>query len=191
MDAHRTVWILAGWLTFPAMAFFLWFAVQLRAFLRLAPQIDDGLPTYALVGALGSVILNIAAAAIAIALAFHPSADLGATLRPLYDVYNILGELFVFPLVVMVFAVSHSGRRHASLPEGLVWLGYLTALLLTLSTFSVFFTTGAFALASPLTLFTGLVPFTLWMIWVSVVLIRVPRAGAGVVVAAEIDVSTS
>ncbi|HZO93674.1 MAG TPA: hypothetical protein VFB22_07870 [Candidatus Baltobacteraceae bacterium] len=192
MSAHRSMWLFANWLAFPGVVLFLWFAVQLRAYLRLAPQIDDGLPTYAFAAAVTTVAVELAWSALAMTVAFHPAAVLGDNVvRMLYDAYNLVGAMFTAPLVAMMFAVSHSGRRHGSLPAGLVWWGYLSALLMAVSTLSVFFTTGFLALAGLGALVIGVVPFAIWTIWVSVVLIRAPRGVPGdavVVRATEVDV---
>ncbi len=190
MAAHRTAWLLANWLMFPGAVFFLWFAVQLRAYLRLAPQVDDGLPTYALAGAIATVAIQLAWAGLAMALAFHPAAALGDNaIRMLYDLYNLVGALFIAPLVATIFAVSHSGRRHASLPGGLVAWGYLTALLMAITTLSVFFTDGFLALGGLGSLLLAVVPFVVWTIWTSIVLIRAPRGAAETVVVAAVDVA--
>jgi|SRR5579884_1179563 len=195
MAAHRTAWLFANWLTFPVVVLFLWFAVQLRAFLRLAPQVDDGLPTYALAGAIATAGAEVVWASISMTLAFHPASALGDNVvRALYDVNNLLGAMFTAPLVATMFATSHSGRRHGSLPAALVWWGYLSALLMGISTLSIFFTDGFLALAGVGALAIGFLPFAVWTVWISIVLIRVPRgvSGDGVVVrAAEVDVVTT
>ncbi|MBV8117813.1 MAG: hypothetical protein JOZ01_07525 [Candidatus Eremiobacteraeota bacterium] len=176
-DAHRTVMLFSAWLSWPLAALFLWFAVQLRAFLRLAPQVDDGLPTYMFAAALLATAVTFVSATFQVALVFHPAANLGDPLvRALYDGFNASGTaLLLGPVAIMVFAASHSGRRHASLPAALVYFGYLTALLDALSSLSVFFTDGFLALGGVGELALGLLPFAVWVVWTSVVLIRAPR----------------
>jgi hypothetical protein len=80
---------------------------------------------------------------------------------------------------VMVFAASHSGRRHGSLPAPLAYLGYLATLGSAVATLTIFSTTGFMAVGGLGTIVIGLLPFALWVIWTSVILIRSPRAGAG------------
>ena len=49
IDAHRFSLLWGAWLTFPATAFFLWFLVGLRSYLRWAPGRQEGLPTFAMI----------------------------------------------------------------------------------------------------------------------------------------------
>jgi hypothetical protein len=175
-DAHRTMWLLSAWLAFPAMALFLWFIVQLRAFLRLAPQVDDGLPTYMLAAGIATAAISIVGAVCDVAMTFHPSTSLGdPVVRALYDIYNAAGTLILMPVSILVFAASHSGRRHASLPPALVYWGYLTAVLAAIETLSVFFTSGFLALGGIGGLVIGVLPVAIWVLWTSFVLIRTPR----------------
>src|SRR5580692_11937679 len=48
-DQHRFALLCAAWLTFPAVAFFLWFLVGLRTYLIAAPGRQEGLPPFALI----------------------------------------------------------------------------------------------------------------------------------------------
>ncbi len=141
-------------------------------------------------GAIATVAIQVVWASLACTLAFHPAAALGDNvIRMLYDFYNLLGALFIVPLIATVFAASHSGRRHASLPTGLVGWGYLTALLMAITTLSIFFTSGFLALGGIGSLLLAIVPFIVWVIWVSIVLIRAPRGAAEAIVIAEVDVA--
>jgi hypothetical protein len=178
LDAHNAMWMLSGWLLFPETAFFLWFVVQLRAYLRLVPQVDDGLGTYLLVGGVVGGMLALLTGIDQLVLGFRPSAELGEpAIRILYDVFNACGAMIFVPTAIMTVAASQSGRRHGSLPAGLVAWGYLAALGAAISTLSVFFRTGFFVMGGLGTLLFGLLPFTVWIIWSSLVLIRAPREG--------------
>lgn len=178
LDAHHAMWQLAGWLVFPQLAFFLWFTVQLRAYLRLAPQIDDGLGTYLLVGGIVAAGLASLIGVSQLVLGFRTSADLGLpAIRGLYDVFNAAGALILGPCAIMMVAASQSGRRHASLPRGLVLFGYLAAIGAIIGTLSVFFRTGFFAMGGVGSVIVGLLPFAIWILWASMVLIKAPRSG--------------
>ena len=178
LDGHHFTWMLSGWLVFPEAAFFLWFIVQLRAYLRLAPQIDDGLGTYFMLGGILGVTLATLLGIIQLVLGFRPSAELGLpAVRVLYDAFNAAGAMILGPTAVMMVAASQSGRRHKSLPSGLVVLGYIGAVGCIVATLTVFYPTGFFAMGGLATLIFGLLPFTLWVLWSSVVLIRAPRGG--------------
>ncbi len=181
LDAHRSVWLFCGWLGLPAVAFFLWFIVQLRAYLRLVPQLDDGLPTYLFAGGVVGGMVALLLSLVQIVLGFRSSAELGLpAIRVLYDVFNAGGALIFLPTSVIVFAASHSGRRHKSLPGGLVIMGYIATAGAIISTLSVFFATGFLAMGGLGTLIIGLLPFTIWTIWTSIVLIRTPRGESAI-----------
>jgi hypothetical protein len=179
IDAHHAMWMLAAWLTFPAVAFFLWWLVQLRAYLRLVPQVDDGLPTYMLAGGIVAAAIVLVAAIVQAVLGLRLSTDRGPQLISLlYDTFSACGAFIFVPSVIVVLAASHSGRRHESLPSGLVYFGYLTAVGEVVATLSVFFTSGFMAIGGIGTVVLGLLPFAIWVIWASVVLIRAPRSGS-------------
>jgi len=176
LNAHGSTWLLAGWLGFPAAAFFLWFVVQLRAYLRLVPQVDDGLPAYLLTGGIVATVFALLLALIQIVMAFRTPSELGLpTIRILYDIFNAGGALIFLPTSIVTFAASQSGRRHNSLPNGLVIWGYLATIGAFISTLTVFSASGFFAMGGLATLILGLLPFAIWTIWASIVLIRTPR----------------
>ncbi|HEV7180380.1 MAG TPA: hypothetical protein VGN11_10930, partial [Candidatus Baltobacteraceae bacterium] len=77
LDAHHSIWLLSGWLGLPAAAFFLWFIVQLRAYLRLVPQVDDGLPTYLLAGGITGGVFALLLSLVQIVLGFRSSSEFG------------------------------------------------------------------------------------------------------------------
>ena len=176
LDTHHSTWVLAGWLGFPATAFLLWFIVQMRAYLRLVPQLDDGLPAYLLTGGIATGVIALMISLVQIVLAFRPSADLGLpSIRVLYDIFNAGGAMIPLPTSIVTFAASQSGRRHNSLPSGLIILGYVATIGAVISTLSVFFSSGFLVMGGFGTLILGLLPFAVWTIWSSIVLIRAPR----------------
>lgn len=178
IDAHHATWMLAAWLTFPAVAFFLWWIVQLRAYLRLVPQVDDGLATYMLAGALVAAAIVVVTATVQIILGLRPSVERTPQIvGMLYDAFNAFGAMIFIPTAVVVLAGSHSGRRHQSLPPALVYFGYLATIGAAISTLSVFSLSGFMAIGGLGTIVIGLLPFAIWVIWTSVVLIRAPRSG--------------
>lgn len=178
LDAHHTMWMLGAWLIFPAVAFFLWWLVQLRAYLRLAPQTDDGLPTYMLAAGVAAAAIVTIIATVQIVLGMRPAAERSPqTIAVLFDTFNAFGAMIFIPTAVMVFAGSHSGRRHGSLPNALAYFGYLATLGAAISTASVFFTSGFMAIGGVGTVVLGLLPLSIWVVWTSIALIRVPRGG--------------
>jgi hypothetical protein len=178
VDGHRVQWLIAAWAICPGIAFFYWWLVQVRAFLRLGAAADDGLPSYAFAGGVALGIVALQVALTQIVLGFQPSAALGApVLTILWDAFNGFGALLFAPAAVLALAASHSGRRHASLPVPLVWWGYATAAGCELSTLSIFSRSGFTAMGGVGTFLLGLLPFSVWVIWLSAVLIRSPRGG--------------
>src|SRR6516162_5434729 len=67
ISLHRLGLLWGAWLTFPAVAFFLWFLVGLRAYLREAPGRQEGLPAFAFAA-------GILAAGVALLTAFLQTA---------------------------------------------------------------------------------------------------------------------
>lgn len=172
VSAHQLPLLIASWLAFPGLAFFLWYVVGLRAFLRQAPGQDEGLGTYMLVaGVLTAVVATLSAFFQAI-LGYH-AADLGSGgIRVLYDAFAISGTLIYAPLAIYVFAASHSSRRHGSFPAGLTALGYLSALGAAVSTLSIFFKSGVLAPNGWLVIVLGLILYGLWTLGTGFILLR-------------------
>lgn len=137
VDAHRVGLGIAAWLAFPAMAFFLWFALGLRALLLAIPDADDGLPAYMLVGAIGSAALGWLTAVCQAVEASVPSAAFGAgAILALYQTGTFAGIVICGPLAIFLLGAAHSMRRHGSGPAWLIWLGYAGAALNALGTFA-------------------------------------------------------
>lgn len=177
VTAHHTAWLISAWLTLPMLAFFLWFVVQLRAYLRLAPQVDDGLPTYTLAAGVVAAAMLVVLASLEAALTY-PLATQSADeliLRAMFYAFTEVATLLFLPLAVMVLGASHSGRRHASLPPALVAFGYLTAVLLAAGSLSIFFNDGFFALGAVAPAVIALLPLGIWIAWTALALIRAPR----------------
>jgi len=89
---HENELLLAAWLSFPGLAFFLWYVVGLRAYLHDAPGQDEGLGTYMLVA-------GVLAGAFALLNAFfqavlgYRAAELGPSeVRVLYDGFALSGR---------------------------------------------------------------------------------------------------
>jgi hypothetical protein len=177
VGAHHIAWLISGWLAFPAVAFLLWFAVQLSAFLRLVPGEDDGLPMYMLAAAMvaTAMILGIVTPQILLGWLLPSQLD-SATVRILWGFFNVGSAAIFAPLTIMVFAASHSARRHNSMPQWAIYWGYLAALGCGISSVSIFFTAGFLQMAGMGTLAIGLLPFAIWVILTSLVLIGRPRS---------------
>ena len=176
LAAHHQTLLIGAWLGFPTVAFFLWFAVGLRAHLAHAAGTKDGLPLYAILAALLSAVLALLSGATGILVLTVPvPADdlpawwgLGAVLGG--PVVSMAGAIFVF-------AVSASMRRHASASALMANYGYLAALGSALSTLSIFYKTGPMSAMGWANTLLGTGLFVIWVIAASVWLIRgVPSA---------------
>jgi hypothetical protein len=164
IDAHRAAWMTGAWLTFPEMAFFLWFTVGLRNRLRSGGARDDGLTLYMLTGALGTVAAGLVATSLQIVLGIVPLHDLGEqSTRALYVGWLASGVPVIFmPLALMLFAAAHSMRVNRSGPGWLVATGYAAAGASVLGTFTTFYSTTVMALSGPV----GYIAFLLFALWV-------------------------
>jgi len=167
---HHQGLLISAWLGLPTVAFFLWFAVGVRAHLAHAPGAADGLPLYAISGA----IVTASAALLS-------SAVLSVLLRtsiPVDDLpgwwgfYNLAGYGIAIGSIIFVFATAHSMRRHGSASPPMALLGYVAALGGVLSTFSIFFASGPMSLSGWATLVLGLGLLAIWVIAASFWLIR-------------------
>jgi hypothetical protein len=172
-DQHRTMLILAGWVAYPAGAFFLWFAVGLYAYLRSARDSSDSLPTFALANAIVATAIATISGTIQIALATHASSELGAqVIRAFYDLSLVTGTILFAPIGIFIFAVALSGLREGSMPPLLAWFGYLSAILCGAASLTVLGTSGPLALGGMGALLMGIVPLTLWTVATGIVMIR-------------------
>jgi hypothetical protein len=174
VEAKRNLWLFGAWLTLPESAFFMWFIVQLRAYLRMVPGLDDGLPTYMLIAGIGAATVALLTAMLQATLGFRPQ-DIGlVSVRLLFDTYTMCSVFIFIPLTIMLFAASHSARRHATFPMWLVYLGYLASIGAAIKSLSVFFTAGFMALGGVGSMVFGIAPLMIWLVAVSLVLINLP-----------------
>lgn len=171
VDAHRQGLLIAGWLSFPSVAFFLWFVVGISSYLRRMGAQDEGLPTFALVSGTFTTAIAFVGGLLGTALAFAPAVD-NADVRFLWALTSLANGVFVaMGVSIFAFAVGHSMRRHNSGPVWLAWLGYLTALGEAAVSFGLFYPSGV-AFGSPVVvLLLGFILFAIWMIAVSATLI--------------------
>ena len=181
-DHHQGL-IVAGWLTFPILAFFLWFVVGIAGYLRRMSTNDEGLPAYAITAGVYTAVVAFIGSLIGTALAFLPPDLLDP--RSLQFVWAIdalaNGSFIAMGLAVFVFACAHSMRRHNSGPFWLVWLGYAAALGEAIMSLGVFYPSGIALNNITASLVLGFVLFAAWMIAASLMLVaQASRQLAGV-----------
>lgn len=170
---HRTGLLWGAWLTFPAAAFFLWFLVGLRAYLREAPGRQEGLPAFAFAAGILAIAVALLSAMLQTAVAYAPP-DL-FVLDGLASVYAALiftiGGLGWAPIAIFLFAAAHSMRRHNSAPPALAMLGYFAAFTAGIATCGIFFTDPAMGPIGYVTGLLGAVPGLIWLLWTGFTLI--------------------
>ncbi len=180
IDQHRFSLLWGAWLTFPATAFFLWFLVGLRSYLRAAPGRQEGLPTFALIAGVVMVTTSLWAAMLQTAAVYLPPDTFTANgLAGVYDAFVFVqGSLGYAPVAIFLFASAHSMRRHDSAPRWLAILGYVAAFGAAVATLSIFFSYGAMAPGGPAPGIFGALPAAVWLIATGVVLIQNKRGSA-------------
>jgi len=171
LSAHQQMALIGAWLNIPATFFFLWFAVGVRAHLAHSAGPADGLPLYAISGAIVSAAIALLSAAVlgVLLVAAVPADDLPGW----WTLYMLLGgPILTAATVVFVFAAAHSMRRHGSASQGLALFGYLTAFGGILSTLSLVVRTGPMSATGWASIVLGLGLFAIWVIAASIWLIR-------------------
>ena len=175
LDSHRFSLLLGAWLTFPAMAFFLWFFVGLRSYLSHAREgRQEGLPTFALIAGVVMMASGIFAAALSTAAIYAaPDTFKDNALAGIYDTFVFMqGGLGYAPVSVFLFAAAHSMRRHESAPSWLSSFGYLAAAGAAIATLSIFFQDGFMAPGQTGPGFFGALPAAIWLVATGITLIR-------------------
>jgi Domain of unknown function (DUF4386) len=179
-DQHRFTLLWGAWLTFPAVAFLLWFLVGLRSYLRAGPGPQEGLPTFALVAGVVMAASSLWAACLqTAAVYFSPDTFAANGLSGIFDAFVFVqGGLGYAPVAIFLFAAAHSMRRHESAPKWLAMLGYLASFGAALATFSIFFSSGDMAPGGAGPGVVGALPAAAWLIATGIVLIQNKR-GSG------------
>jgi hypothetical protein len=177
LDSRHISLLLGAWLTFPAVAFFLWFLVGLRGYLTYAPGRQEGLPTLAMIAGVVMMALGLFAAALETAAAYvSPDMFTSNGLMGIYVAFVFTqGGLGYAPVAIFLFACAHSMRRHESAPQWLAWLGYLAAIGSGIATLSIFFNEGFMAPGQEGPGLFGALPAAVWLICTGVILIQSKR----------------
>ena len=176
LEGHRSTLLLGAWLTFPALAFFLWFLVGFQGYLRGGTGRQEGLATLALIAGVVMATLQLIAAALESLVAYVPPDVFQAGgFAGIYAAFLFVQVgLGYVPASIFFFAAGHSMRRHHSAPTWLAWLGYLAAVGSAIATLSIFYTDPIMSpnAAGPGAL--GALPAAIFLIATGVVLVRTP-----------------
>lgn len=175
VTAHSGALAIAAWLTLPAVAFILWFAIGLFDYLRDQNNTDRTLAQWGVAGAVVWTALNVVAVSLMGAAAIHnPGA--GASFMVLY-LFNIVMFVFSFgSFAAFVFAAANESRRRGAMPGWLNAFGYLVFIVDALFTLTIFGNPGtAFAITGVGTMVTPLLS-AVWVLVASIVLlVRIPK----------------
>lgn len=177
LEGHRSTLLLGAWLSFPAAAFFLWFLVGFRDYLRGGTGRQEGLATLVLIAGVVMTTFELLAAALESLVAYVPP-----------DVFQAGGFAAVYaaflfiqvglgyaPASIFCFAAGHSMRRHQTAPVWLAWLGYLAGVGTAIASLSIFYYTDPTMSptgAGPGAL--GALPSAIFLIATGIVLVRTP-----------------
>jgi len=180
IDANRLGLLLGAWLTFPAVAFFLWFLVGLRSYLSHAPGPQEGLPTFAMIaGVLMAATSLWAAAFLTAALYASPDYFKAHDLAAIYDAFFFTqGGLGYAPVSIFLFAAAHSMSRHSRAPRWLSVFGYLAAIGAATATLSIFFSDSVMSPSQQGPGFLGAIPTAIWLVATGLVLVSQNRRGS-------------
>ncbi len=174
LDARRISLLWAAWLTFPAVAFFLWFLVGLRSYLAAAPGRQEGLPTFAMISGILMVATSLWGAMLETAAIYaQPEAFSDNGLGGVFDASVFTKDGLGFaPVAIFLFAAAHSMRRHHSAPQWLATLGYLAAVGAVLATLSIFIPYGPMVPGGPAPQLFGALPAAVWLVATGIMLIQ-------------------
>jgi hypothetical protein len=179
LAAREHALLIAGWLTFPIFAFFLWFTVGISNFLRKNSAEDDGLPTFTML--LGVFIAGVAmlAAAVITTLTLAGGGLSKGETQYLWSLYTLVnGPMLCMGIAMFAFAIAHSMRRHGSAPVWLAWLGYVAALFQAIQTFGIFTPTMMVPATNMLLFIAAFALFVFWMICTAGYLVMSPGRAA-------------
>jgi hypothetical protein len=187
VDSHHFSLLWSAWLMFPAAAFFLWFLVGLRSYLRAAPGRQEGLPTFAMLAGILMVSTSMWAAMLqAAAIYTQPEAFSDNGLGGIYDAFVFVKDALGFaPVAIFLFAAAHSMRRHHSAPPWLATLGYIAAAGAAIATLSIFIPYGPMTPGGPAPQIFGALPAGVWLIATGVLLIQNKEGSAAASTSAE------
>jgi hypothetical protein len=93
------------------------------------------------------------------------------------DLTSMFGVIIWAPIAAFTWGTVRSGARHGSLPNWLVWTGYVAALAELIGSLSIMFTSGFLVLGGTFG-FVVLIIFALWMVLSGYVMIRAGATAA-------------
>ncbi len=172
--SHSGSLSIGAWITLPAVAFILWFAIGLFDYLRDQTNADRTLAQWGTAGAIVWAAMNVAAVSLMGAAAIHASGP-SSTFTLLY-LFDIIMFIFGFgAFSAFAFAAANEGRRRGSMPGWINAFGYLVFIVDALFTLTLFGTGTTFAITGIGTIVTPLIS-AVWVFVASIVLLgKIPK----------------
>jgi hypothetical protein len=173
--AHSNMLALGAWLTLPAVAFILWFAIGFFDYLRDQSNGDRTLIQWGVAGAIIWAALDVVSVSLMGAAAIH-NPGTGLSLMTLY-LFDVVMFIFGFgAFAAFAFAAANEGRRRGAMPGWLNAFGYLVFIVDALFTLTVFGNSSSnFAITGIGAMVTPLLS-AVWVLVASIVLLtRIPK----------------
>ncbi|MEA2308847.1 MAG: hypothetical protein QOI65_1133, partial [Thermoleophilaceae bacterium] len=158
-----------------AALMYLWFLGAFRSYLRAAEGGEGRLSAAAFGGGIAGIVLLLVGAGVLNGVALDLAKHGGGSADVVRAVFDASGAFFAmagFAFAAFFAAASCSGARSGSLPPWAYWTGSLVALIQAVGGVSLFATSGAFASGGAFTAFVAPAAGTLWVVAVSVLLMR-------------------
>jgi hypothetical protein len=154
------------------VAFLVWWLGSLRGYLRLAEGGEGRLSLVAFGGGVLGLTVNVVAVAIFSGTVFKV-ADLGNPVlnRALFDSYNMLLAIAAVGFTVLFGAAACSGAKSGAFSPLVYWSGSLVAVAQLVSISAIFASSGFFAVGGVMG-FIGFLVGLIWIVGVSVMMIR-------------------
>jgi hypothetical protein len=172
---HRKEVLVGNFVLGVAAILFLWFAGALRSYLRSAEGGEGRLSAASFGGGIAGITLLLAGAAILNMVAFEFAKQAGGAPDLARAVFDASGAFFAMSALcfgVFLAAAACSGARSGSLPPWAYWTGSVVAVLQLLAGLALFVESGFFATGGGFPTFVAPIAAFLWIIAVSVVMMR-------------------
>jgi len=172
---HRSDILAASFVFGLAAVLFLWFLGSLRSYLRAGEGGEGRLSAAAFGGGVAGIVLLLTGVGVLNGIAFElartPGADPNVT-RAVFDAGSAVIAVASFGFVVFFGAASCSAARSGALPPWAYWAGSLVTVAQALAGLALVAKTGFFATGEAMPTFVAPTLALLWVVTVSVVIVR-------------------
>ena len=173
---HRKEVLVGNFVIGVGAILFLWWVGALRSYLRSAEGGEGRLSAAAFGGGIAGIALLLAGAGILNMIAFdfakRAGEDAGVLGRVVFDASGALFAMSALCFAAFFAAAACSGARSGALPAWAYWTGSVIAVLQLLAGLSLFAESGFFATGGALPTYVAPLAAFVWVIAVSVLMIR-------------------